>query len=156
MKGSKYFIKFLAIGAIFLLMMPALQGTINNNSVNFKSDNSDENDIIETQGTTYYENCIIIIWGRCNRVWGALTWIFGFYCPLLKKNLYIQATGMGNESLNAIVRGDGVGTYFNQENLYIDLRGATGVMYWFGKSVLFTGNQIFARCKVENCWVTTP
>jgi hypothetical protein len=155
MKGSKYFIKYLAIGAIFLLMMPALQGSINNTE-NLIIDATKENDIIESQGTTHYEDCIIVIWGRCNRVWGALTWLFGFYCPLLKKNLFIQASGMGNESLNAMVRGDGVGTYFDQENIHIELRGATGVMYWFSKSLFFTGNQLFARCKAENCWITTP
>jgi hypothetical protein len=155
MKGSNYFKKFLAVAAVILFMMPALQASTNN-TPNFISNNSEEEDIIETQGTTYYENCIIIIWGRCNRVWGALTWLFGFYCPLFKKNLNIEASGMGNESLNVLVRGDGAGTYFNQENIRIEMRGATGVMYWFAKSVFLEGNQLFARCSVDDCWVITP
>jgi hypothetical protein len=155
MKGSNYFKKFLAVAAVVLFMMPAIQASTNN-TPNFISNNSEEEDIIESQGATYYENCIIIIWGRCNRVWGALTWLFGFYCPLFKKNLNIEASGMGNESINVLVRGDGVGTYFNQENIRIEMRGATGVMYWFAKSVFFEGNQLFARCSVDDCWVITP
>ena len=92
--------------------------------------------------------------GKCKSVWGALTWLFGFYCPLLKKQLWIQATGQEGEKLNVLVTGDGVGTYYDYENILIHLSFATGLMYWFGKSWIFPGDRIFARAKADRCWVT--
>jgi hypothetical protein len=74
---------------------------------------------------------------------------------LFKKHLVIQATGQEGESLNVIVTQDGLGTYFDIENIRVEMWGTTGILYWFGKSLILEGDTIFARCKAEECWVTT-
>jgi len=154
MKGEKCFRKVLIIGAICLLTLPSLQGALGD-TPSYKQTDTNESCEIDSEGTIYYKDCVVWIFGRCNRVWGALTWIFGFYCPLLKKSFSIQATGGTNESLNVIIRGGGVGTYYDYNNMLIHFQGANGFMYWGGKSLIFSGNQIFMRCKADHVWVTT-
>lgn len=154
MKRSKQLIKILVVGAICILTIPSLQGTFVDIQGPKQNNTNDDYDS-ETRDTILYENCIVYIFGKCKGVHGALTWIFGIYCPLFKKNLWIQATGQEGESLNVIVTRDGFGAYYDYENILIDLRGATGILYWFGKSWFFTGDQIFARCEVDRCWITT-
>jgi len=153
MKRKKYFNIFLVIGAICLLVIPSVQGVLYNKTISEEKNSNEKN--CETMGAITYNNCVVWIYGKCKNVGGALTWIFGFYCPLLKKHLWIQASGQEGESLNVLVTGDGIGTYLSQENIYIELWGATGIMYWFGKSWFFEGDSIFARCKVDTCLVVT-
>jgi hypothetical protein len=153
MKRGKLFIKILVVGAICLLMIPSLQGAFVDIQSS-KLNNSNEGNDSEPRDTISYQNCIVYIFGKCKTVVGPLTWIFGFYCPLFKKHFWIQASGQEGESLNVIVTRDGFGAYYDYENIRIELQGATGVMYWFGKSWIFTGDQIFARCVADYCWIT--
>ena len=90
MNRKKFFKIFLVIGAIFLLILPSIQGNFNKLTIP-KTNESEEDININTRGSYYYQNCIVWVTGNCKKVWGALTWIFGFYCPLLKKHLWIQA-----------------------------------------------------------------
>lgn len=154
MKGEKYFKNVLIVGAICLLTLPSVQSATVDISSPEKID-IEENCEIDSKGTIYYKDCIVWIYGRCNRVWGALTWIFGFYCPLFKKSFWVQAIGEANESLNVLVRGGGVGTYYDYDTMLVHFQGANGFMYWGGKSILFSGNQIFMRCKADHVWVST-
>lgn len=155
MNRKKFFKIFLVIGAIFLLILPSIQGNFNKLTIP-KTNESEEDININTRGSYYYQNCIVWVTGNCKKVWGALTWIFGFYCPLLKKHLWIQASGQENESLSVIVRGGGnFGTYYDHENILIELQGATGILYWFGKSIIKKDDFIIARCKADHCWITT-
>lgn len=154
MKRKKCFLQVLVIGAICLLLLPSIQGSMGN-IPSSKPDEIQEDNDTETSETHYFSNCIVWIYGKCKSVTGALTWIFGIFCPLFKKHLNIRATGQEGESLNVIVTQDGLGTYLNQENIMIDMRGATGILYWFGKSLILEGDTIFARCKVDDCWITT-
>ena len=149
MKRKNYFWKILVIGAICLLLLPSIQGSIAN-VPGPKIKNAEDDDNVEPKGTTQFSNCVVWIYGNCKTVTGALTWIFGIFSPLFKKNLLIQAKGQENESLNVIVTQDGLATYFDQENIKIELSGTTGILYWYGKSLILEGDQIFARCKAEN------
>jgi len=151
MERKKNLMKVLVIGAICLLTLPSIQGALVETSSSEPS-NSDEENISNAEGTEYYENCVVWIFGNCNLVGGALTWIFGVYCPLSKKHIWISA---GGESLNAIITGSGSGLYLSIENLFIDMWGTTGFLFWAGKSLLISGNFIFARCKVDRCYITS-
>jgi len=155
MKRKKYINIFLVIGAICLLVLPSIQAAMYNPSI-AELNKSDKVKDTSVSDTFHFQNCIIWVVGKCKNVGGALTWIFGFYCPLFKKNLWIQASGQENEALTVFVRGGGVGTYIDYENILIDLNGATGILYWFGKSWINKGDSIFARCKVDDCWITIP
>lgn len=150
---KKYFKIVLVLVAICLLTLPSVQGTLEDIPETIQND-SDEKEICETTDTIVYSNCVVRIAGNCKSVGGALTWVFGFFCPLFKKHLWIQATGQEGEVLNVLVTGDGVGTYYDQENIRIEMTGASGVMYWYGKSLILEGDRIFARCKAETCWIT--
>jgi len=153
MKRKGNILKFLVILAILILIIPSIQ-TTSTELPNIEKSETEEEKKTETGGTILYTDCTVWISGKCKSVWGALTWLFGFYCPLLKKQLWIQATGQEGEKLNVLVTGDGVGTYYDYENILIHLSGATGLMYWFGKSWIFPGDRIFARAKADRCWVT--
>ena len=153
MERKKYFKIVLAIAAICLLTLPSVQGALGDIPETIKNDTNEE-ELIETKGTITYSNCVVWITGQCKSVGGALTWIFGLFCPLFKKHLWIQASGQEGEVLNVLVTGDGIGTYYDQENIRIEMFGASGIMYWYGKSLIFQGDRIFARCKVDTCWIT--
>ena len=69
----------------------------------------------------------------------------------------IQSKGGENESLNVIVRergGGNFGTWYDHENLELDIRDTTGILFWAGKSLLIEGNLIFARCTAETAFIT--
>jgi hypothetical protein len=154
MKQKSFFWKILVIGAICLLLLPSIQGSLANDPCPKIKHVEDDVSDVEPLGTTHFSNCVVWIYGSCKTVIGALTWIFGIFCPLFKKHLNIQATGQEGESLNVIVTQDGLGTYFDQENIRIELSGTTGILYWYGKSLIFEGDQIFTRCKADDCWIT--
>ena len=151
MKGKKYFMKVMLIGAIFLLTLPSIQGILGEKP-NIEQNDSEEEDINDTGDTNYYENCTVIIFGNCKSVGGALTWIFGLYYPLTKKHIWINA---GGETLNALITGGGSGIYFSCESLFIDMYGTNGFLFWGGKSLLMNNNHIVAICNVKNCYVTS-
>ncbi|MCK4365967.1 MAG: hypothetical protein KAW45_07940 [Thermoplasmatales archaeon] len=153
MERKKYFKIVLVIVAICLLTLPSVQGALRDIPETIQND-SNEEDISETKGTIQYSNCVVWITGNCKSVGGTLTWIFGFFCPLFKKHLWIQASGQEGEVLNVLVTSDGIGTYYDQEHIRIEMFGATGIMYWYGKSWFLEGDRIFARCKADTCLVT--
>jgi len=156
MKRKKHFEKLLVIGTICLLTLLSLQVALGG-TPNSELSDSEENPISNTAGTSQYTDCIVIIFGKCDTVQGPQTWLFGVYCPLFKKDIVIQSKGGENESLNVIVRergGGNFGTWYDHENLKLDLRGTTGILFWAGKSLLIEGNQIFARCKAETAFIT--
>lgn len=154
MKRDNYLEKMLVIVAICLLIMPSIPVVISDTS------NSDSSDSYEYQNsgtgeTDYFTNCIVIVFGKCNTVTGPLIWRFGFYCPLLKRSFWIIASGEEGESLNVIIRDDKFATYYDYEEINIQLIGANGFLFWGGKSILFNNTIIFARCKANQAWVTT-
>jgi hypothetical protein len=147
-KTLKLVIIFLTI---CLLTIPTVQGVQNYTYKNneYKDEKTENAGQIE-----HYKNSIILVIGKCDRIDGPLVWLFGFYCPLLKRNFRIIANGGENERLNAIIIGPGnFGSYFSQETLTIDIRGARGVLYNFGKSLFVNGNNIIAFCKAENIFI---
>ena len=154
MNGMKYLPKILVIVAICLLTLPSFHVALGETLSSEKSDSKAEN--VSTEGeTTHFQNCKIIVSGRCNTVIGPLTWIFGFYCPLLKRNFIISANGGETEALNVLIFGGGnLGAFYNYENIIVDLRKASGVLYWFGKSLIFEGNRILAFCSAQDIYVT--
>lgn len=155
MIGKKCFKKVLVIGAICLLTLPSIQVALGDTPGSELND-SNEGNVSNTGGSTHYKNCRIIVFGKCDTVIGPLVWLFGFYCPLTKRDFLIKASGGENESLNVLIFGGGnFGTYYDYENIIIDLNKANGFLYWFGKSLLFKGNSIFTFCKAQDVWVTT-
>lgn len=149
MKRKKYLIKGLVIGAICLLILPSLQSAFAETS-NSDLDNYDEKNDIEPKTSETYTNCIVLIFGNCNLVGGALTWLFGLYIPLFKKHIWISA---GGESLSAVILGGGAGVYFSIENLHIDMLGTNGILFWGGKSLLVNNKNIIGICKADTCTV---
>ena len=148
MKQNKCLIKILVIGAIFLLILPSIQGAIQENGI--QEQNKVEKNDIEPQTTETFNNCIVLIFGSCNSVGGAVTWLLGLYIPLFKKHITI---GAGGEKLSAIVIGDGFGVYVSIENLIIDMWGTRGVLFWGGKSLLVESKNIIGICRAETCTV---
>ena len=151
MKRKKYLIKVLVIGAICLLILPSIQGVLGEN-LNLEPIESDEENSIDTLDTHYYTDCTVIIFGKCGLVGGALTWIFGFYAPIFKKDIWISASG---EPLSAVVVGGGFGTYLSVENLYISMIGTKGFLFWAGKSVVIEGKNIIGVCRADHCTIVS-
>jgi hypothetical protein len=139
---------------ICLLAIPSVQSS---NRTNIEQKEIDEVNSESTGTNENFQNSIIIVFGKCDRVEGPLVWLLGFYCPLLKRNFRIIANGGQNESLNAIVLGRGsLGAYFSRETMWIDIRGARGLLFNFDKSILVNGNNVIAICRAENIFINIP
>ena len=147
MKKEDGFIKKIIICAVCLLLLSVTPIVVGDTNV-------DENSPTNPADIDYYSDCVIWVFGKCDTVDGPLLWKLGFYCPLREKTFIIQATGKENESLNIFIRDTGMATYFGYENVKIDIRTATGVLFWAAQSILLQGNTIFARCKAREVWVT--
>ena len=148
MKRKKSF----KIATIFLIIclfaIPSVQSFQQTNSEIKECDEANSENPVTSE---YFTNSIIIVFGKCDRVEGPFIWLLGFYCPLLKRNFRIVADGGEDEKLNAIVLGRGsFGTYLSQENMWIDIRGARGLLFSFEKSILVNGNNVIAICRAEN------
>jgi hypothetical protein len=155
MDDMKFLKKIVIILAIFLLIFPSVQGALNTNSVVKEKFLNEKNTPIK-EDTDHFTNCIIVVFGKCDTVQGPLVWLFGFYCPIFKRNFRVMASGRENESLNAMVIGRGIfATYYSIENVIIDINRARGVLYYFGKSLLINGNNILAFCKAADIFITT-
>ena len=151
MERKKCFIKFIVVGAIFLLLLPSIQGVLGEN-LNLEPIESDEENSIDTLDTHHYTDCTVIIFGKCGSVGGALTWIFGFYAPIFKKDIWISASG---ETLSAVVVGGGFGVFISVENLYISMTGTRGFLFWAGKSVVIEGKNIIGVCRADYCTIVS-
>lgn len=149
MERKKCFMKFIVVWAICLLLLPSIQGVLGENSSLEPIDSEEENSI-DTLETHSYTDCTVLIFGKCTSVGGALTWIFGFYAPIFKQNIWVSA---GGETLSAVVFGDGFGVYLSVENLYISMIGTRGFLFWGGKSVIIEGNNIMGVCKADLCTI---
>jgi hypothetical protein len=147
MKEKAYFKKILIVCAICLMILasiPIVQGDTNSS----ESISSDENNI-STKGSTTYNNCKIIISGRCNTVTGPLFWIFGFYCPLRDRDFKVEANGEFGEKLNVVVLKPEFGAWLSYEHIEIRITQAQGFFYWGGKSLIFDEPRIFAYCTAQ-------
>lgn len=143
MKGRKYVKELLIVGTICLLMLLSFQPVVGESF----EENNDPEPLIT------YHNCIVWILGSTNNVDAPFTWLFGVYLPLFKKNIRVQAKDEDGEKLNVFVRGlDGVelGSWLSIEKLDVQMNGATGILFWAGKSLIVQGNRIFLRCKAES------
>ncbi len=156
MKKRKSLIIVIIFISICLLTPLSIQGAPDNKTNLTKKDFDDENNL-NSGDVVHYSNCRIIVFGKCNTVRGPLVWLFGFYCPLLPRQFWIEANGdQYNESLNLLVFGGGnFGTYYDLEQVSIDIRGAKGFLYYFGKSLVVSGNNIFAFCKADDIFINT-
>ena len=153
MKKEKTIKLFIIFVTICLLTIPSVQGFQEND---FKTKVTKENKDVKAGLNEHFTDSIIMVFGKCDRVDGPLIWLLGFYCPILKRNFRIIADGGENESLNAIVIGPGsFGSYFDLQNVWIDIRGARGALYYFGKSILADGNNIIAFCKAKNIFLNS-
>jgi len=156
MKKKKYCIKFLILGMICILVTASIPIAIGEKAEP-KSDGSEEAADVTSSETFHFSDCFIVVNGNCNTVTGPLIWIFGIYCPLLKRNFNILTNNGENESITVLVFGQGLqlGAYIGQEHISVDINSARGLLYWAGKSVSSPGNRIFLFCRVADIWITT-
>ena len=141
--------RFLIFGAILLLVFSSLQAAFGNYI------DSNKTKIANASSNDHYSNCVIIIFGKCNEVIGPLLWKFGFYCNFFKKDFTVNAKGEFGETMNLIVRGgDNFKFLWGKENINIELKGATGILFWGGKSIIMDNTLIIARCKAKNVYLT--
>jgi hypothetical protein len=141
--------RFLIIITICLLLFPSIQIVLGENK-----DSSVPN---KNKGgyNEHYTNCIILIFGTCNDVTGPLLWRFGLYLNLLKRDFTINAKGEFGETINLIIRGGGSFKFiWGQENIKIDLNGASGILFWGKKSIIIDSTHIILRCNVKNLYLS--
>ena len=141
--------RLLILGAILLLVFSSMQAALGNNI------HSNKTKIADTGAFEHYTNCVIIMFGKCNEVTGPLLWKLGFYCNLLKRDFTINAKGEFGETINLIIRGgDNFKFLWGKENIKIELRGATGILFWGEKSIIVDNTQIILRCKAKYVYLT--
>ena len=141
--------RLLILGAILLLVLSSMQAAIGNNI------HSNKKKIADTGAFEHYTNCVIIMFGRCNEVTGPLLWRLGVYCNLLKRDFTINAKGEFGETINLIIRGsDNFKFLWGKENIRIELRGASGILFWGEKSIIVDNTLIILRCKAKNVYLT--
>ena len=141
--------RLLLIVTTFLLISSSIQIVLGNNIETIYSNriNSNENE--------NFNDCIILIFGKCNEVTGPLLWRFGLYCTFFKKDFTINADGEFGEVIHVIIRGGGSFKFlWGKENINIQLKGATGILYWGVKSIIVNNTYIIARCQAENAYLT--
>lgn len=141
--------KFLIFGAIILLVLPSIQSAFGNNTY------SNETNITNASYTEHFTNCIIFILGICNEVTGPLLWKFGFYCNIFKKDFTITAKGEDVENIHVIIRGNDIFKFvWGKEIINIEVKGATGFVFWGGKSIIFETTPLIARFKAKDIYLT--
>jgi hypothetical protein len=141
--------RFLIFVAIVLLVLSSMQATFGNNI------DSNKTKIVNGTGYEHYSNSVIIIFGKCNEVTGPLLWKFGFYCNLIKKEFTINAKEEDGEIIHLIIRGhDNFKFLWRIENINVELKGATGILFWGVKSIIMDSPYIFARCKARDIYLT--
>ena len=153
MKKRGFISKTFIIGAIIFLLLPSVQIVIANTQT-LELFTVKDDLVAEPLDTDHYQNCYVVVTGHCNSITGPLSWLFGVYVPLRKRNFGIQATGEEGESVSIIVFGNGFGTYYDLENINIEIAQANGFLFWGNKSILVEGNRIFTFCKVQDVWIT--
>jgi len=136
--------KFSIITTIFLLISFSMQIVLGNNV------GSNEPITTEAVNPEIYNDCIIIIFGKCNEVTGPLLWRFGLYLNFFKKDFTINAKGEFDETINIMIRGGGNFKFiWGKEIINIELKGATGILFWGGKSIIVENTHIIVRCQAE-------
>jgi len=114
-----------------------------------------------TADVDYYNNSIVLIAGRSNSTSClSLWWKIGLYIPVIKRHFFIVANGEEGESLNVLIfsRNHGLATYYDYEDIRIELQRARGVFYWGEKSLLFNHSEpspVFVLCRAARAYITT-
>ena len=105
--------------------------------------------------TDHFSDSMIVITGKCNSVSSSALWLFGFKF-MLNKKVIVQANGEEGEKIHALILPYKIGFYFSQENILIQMEGATGLFFWGEKSLLLqkSSQRIFAFCKAGDIWVS--
>ena len=108
-----------------------------------------------------YNNSIVLIVGKSNSTSClSLWWRIGLYIPVMKRHFFVVANGEEGESLNVLIfsRNNGIATYYDYEDIRIELQRARGVFYWGEKSLLFNHSEpspVFVLCRASRAYVTT-
>jgi hypothetical protein len=131
--------KSLAVGVICLLML-----------VSFSI----------AQGTTdHFEDNVVVISGKCNTVEHTGLWPFGFKL-FYDRDVTIQTKNEDGERINCLIH-NGIPAfafYGFKNSIKIELKHATGLFFWGGKSLLFnnTPPRILVRCRAQDiCLIFT-
>ena len=151
---DNYLKKLLVISAIFITVIASIPVVVSENISSYLYE-TEEMEIYQTKGTQYFGKCIIFIFGNCNRVTGPLVWMFGLFFPLLKRNFGIIALGEEGEKLNVIIKGDEFATYYDIENINIQIRRANGFFFCGSRCLFVNNSSLFILCKANQVWVTT-
>jgi hypothetical protein len=105
--------------------------------------------------TDHFSDSMVIIMGRCETVSSPALWLFGVKV-LLNRHVYIQASGGEDEQVTALIFPSRVGFYFGQDDMTIQLDGATGVFFRGERSWLFPSSpqRVVAVCRARDISVT--
>jgi hypothetical protein len=146
--------KILAIGAIFVFVLSMIPIAVGETPEVFTT-TPEENEPIP-KGNEHFSNCKVFVMGKCNYVEGPILWKLGFYANLFEKDFTIEAKGEEGEKLSAFVFAGQIGLFLGYETMDIELDGATGMLFYGGKSLIFQGNRIIAFCEVQDLWINYP
>ncbi|UCF13149.1 MAG: hypothetical protein JSW06_02550 [Thermoplasmatales archaeon] len=109
-------------------------------------------------GTTdHFEDSVVVISGKCNTVEHTGLWLFGFKF-FYDRDVTIQAKNEEGERISCLIH-NGIPAfvfYGFKNSIKIELKHATGLFFWGGKSLLFnnTPPRILVRCKAQDIWIT--
>ena len=148
----KQFLTIFTISILFISFLPIVLGYEINIIEN------DDNEPNNPEKSLIYNNCIVLINGKCKSVRGPLLWLLGFYYPLLKRSFVIQAMNREDESLSVIILGTSplqFATYYDYENIYIRITKAKGMFYWGEKSIVTKSDSLLVFCRASSVFVTT-
>ncbi|UCF13696.1 MAG: hypothetical protein JSW06_05430 [Thermoplasmatales archaeon] len=114
-----------------------------------------------TADTEIFNNSFVLIAGKSNSTnCLSLWWRIGLFIPVLKRHFFVVANGEEGESLNVLIfsLNNGLATYYDYEDIRIELTRARGVFYWGGKSLLIDHSEpppVLVLCRTERAYVTT-
>lgn len=154
MEKKESFKQLLIVVIVMILFFSSIPIVVANEPEKIK-DINDEKETYET--SSVFNNCLILIFGKCKTVKGPILWLLGFYYPILKRSFTIQALDREDEALNVIILGTNplqIGTFFDYDSIYIRLTRAKGIFYWGDKSIISKSDSFFVLCRATSAFVS--
>jgi hypothetical protein len=154
MKKKECLKQLLIVGTVIILIFSSIPSVFGDELEKIKSSN-DEKETYDS--SSVYNNCLVLISGKCKSVKGPLLWLLGFYFPLLKRSFTIQALDREDEALNVIIFGTNplqIATLYDYDSIYIRITKAKGIFYWGDKSIISKSDSFFVLCRASSVFVS--
>jgi hypothetical protein len=153
-KKKEYYRQLLIVTTVMILLLSSITIVVANEPGIIK-EISDEKETNEK--SSVYNNCLVLIFGKCKSVRGPLLWLIGLYYPILKRTFTIQTMNREDEALNVIIFGTNplqIGTFYDYDSIYIRLTKAKGIFYWGDKSIISKSDSFFVLCRATSAFVS--